>query len=134
MSKRKQNASPTPALQAKPKGNENSVAVLDAGQYPEADEVLFYRHAPHMESLVFAPPDVALHVSQIHNAFSAETWGEFQAHIPEDEFSELLNSQYEEWGDLFVIPNDEDPFKPESICGAFLEGDYPRWLQTDQTT
>ena len=93
---------------------------------------LFYRHAPHMHSLVFAPPDVALHVSQIHNAFSAKTWGEFQAHIPEDEFSELLNSQYEEWGDLFVIPNAEDPFKPESICGAFLEGDYPRWLQTDQ--
>jgi len=97
-----------------------------------ASRQLFYRHVPHMDSLVFAPPDVALRVSQIHDALSAKTWGEFQSRMPETDFSELLNSHYEDWDELFVIPNFEDPFNPESICPAFLEGDYPDWLQTDQ--
>ena len=52
--------------------------------------------------------------------------------MPESDFSELLNSHYEDWYELFVIPNAEDPFKIESICPAFLEGDCPDWLQTDQ--
>ena len=34
-----------------------------------APKQLFYRHVPHMDSLVFAPPDLALRVSQIHDAF-----------------------------------------------------------------
>ena len=133
MSKRKQNASPTPALQAKPKGNETSVTVLDAGQYPEADEVLFYRHVPHMESLVFAPPDLAENVSEIHKAFAAKTWGEFQSLMPEEAFWQLMGSGCEnDWGELFVIPQADDPFDLESICPAYFDGDYPHWLQKDQ--
>ena len=97
-----------------------------------APKQLFYRGVPHMDSLVFAPPDVAFRVSQIHHAFSAETWGEFQSRMPENDFFEVLNSHYECWEELFVIPNAEDPFKIESICPGFLDGDYPEWLQTDQ--
>ena len=132
MSKRKQNASQTPALQAKPKGNENSVAVLDAGQCPEADEVLFYRHVPHMESLVFAPPDLAENVSEIHKAFAAKTWGEFQSRMPEGDILELMETYETNSGERFIPPQPDDPFNPDAICGAFSDGDYPEWLQQDQ--
>ena len=50
-------------------------AQIDVQQTPEVESVLFYRHAPHMKSLVFAPPHVAQHISEIHTAFSAEIWG-----------------------------------------------------------
>ena len=133
MSIRKQNASPTPSVQAEPKGSETSVAVLDAGQFPEVDEVLFYRHAPHMESLVFAPPNQAERVSEIHKAFAAKTWGEFQSLMPEESFCQLINLRCEnDWDELFVIPQSNDPFDLESICPAYFDGDYPDWLQKDQ--
>ena len=95
-------------------------------------ETLFYRDTPCMESLVFAPPDVAEHVSQIRYAFSAETWGEFQEKIPEDELLELLRLRNEQYGELFVIPKENDPFEHGALCPAFSDGDYPRWLQTEQ--
>ena len=95
-------------------------------------QTLFYRDTPCMESLVFAPPDVAEHISQIHDAFRAETWGEFQEKIPEDELLELLHLRNEQYGELFVIPKEDDPFKHEALCPAFSDGDYPQWLQTQQ--
>ena len=97
-----------------------------------SEEILFYRDAPHMESLVFAPPDVAKHISQVHEAFRAETWGEFQEKIPEDELLELLHLRNEIFGEMFVIPKEDEPFEHEALCPAFSDGDYPQWLQTQQ--
>ena len=105
-------------------------AQIDVQQTPEVESTLFYRHAPHMESLVFAPPLVALRVSHIHNAFSAETWGEFQSEMPEQDFWELWGARCEEEEEK--LPDPDTPFNPEDICGAFCEGDYPEWLQKDQ--
>ena len=80
-------------------------AVPSTGQFPEVEEVLLYRHAPHLESLVFAPPELAEHVSEIHKAFAAKTWGEFQSHMPEEDFRELIVSMYKhDWDELFAIP------------------------------
>ena len=103
---------------------------INRQQIPDVESTLFYRHAPHMESLVFAPPHVAQHISEIHSAFSAETWGEFLRKIPQSEFWQLWNSRCEDEEE--PLPDPELPFSPEDICGAFCEGDYPAWLQQDQ--
>jgi hypothetical protein len=133
MSIRKSDASPTSSVQAEPKGNETSVAALSAEQFPEVNEVLFYRHAPHMESLVFAPPDLAARESQIYRAFAAKTWGEFQYFMPEDDFRELIKAKCKiTWDELFVIPQPDDPFEPETICPSYSVGNYPDWLQKTQ--
>jgi len=95
-----------------------------------APNQLFYRHVPHMKSLVFAPPHAAQHISEIHTAFSAETWGEFLKKIPQNEFWELWNSRCED--EKEPLPDPDMPFNPDDICGAFCEGDYPEWLQQDQ--
>jgi hypothetical protein len=105
-------------------------AQIDVQQTPEVESVLFYRHAPHMKSLVFAPPHVAQHISEIHTAFSAETWGEFLRKIPQSEFWGLWNSRCEDEEE--PLPDPDRPFNPAEICGAFCEGDYPAWLQQDQ--
>ena len=110
----------------------NDTAQIDNQQTEKEENTLFYRHAPHMESLVFAPHHVAKHISQIHNAFGAQTWGEFQEKIPEEELDELLRLRHEQFGELFVIPEQDVPFEHEALCPAFSDGDYPRWLQTEQ--
>ena len=51
---------------------------------------LFYRNAPYLESLVFAPPKMAEYNSAIHHALVASTWGEFKAIIPVKEYKPLL--------------------------------------------
>lgn len=97
----------------------------------EAD--LFYRDVPHMYSLVFAPPYQAVRISQIHNAIRAETWGEFQSLMPKSDFLELVTIQHHNNCDgLFVIPEPDEVFQPRTICPAYLEGDYPDWLQARQ--
>ena len=94
---------------------------------------LYYRNVPHMESLVFAPPKVAMRVSRIHKALSSETWGEFQSLMPKEDFLSLLESLCSHgWGELFSIPDAEERFEAEVICPAFVEGDYPDWLQAKQ--
>ena len=105
-------------------------AQINLQQIPDVESTLFYRHAPHMESLVFAPPHVAQHISEIHTAFSAETWGEFLRKIPQSEFWGLWNSRCEDEEE--PLPDPDRPFNPAEICGAFCEGDYPAWLQQDQ--
>ena len=93
---------------------------------------LFYRHVPHMESLVFAPPHKAERISRIHNAFAAKTWGEFQSRMPEGDILELMETYEKNSGERFIPPQPDDPFNPDAICGAFSDGDYPEWLQQDQ--
>ena len=43
------------------------------------ERLLYYREAPHDNYLVFAPPERALLVDQIHRAIEeSKTWGEFR--------------------------------------------------------
>ena len=93
---------------------------------------LFYRHVPHMKSLVFAPPHKAARISRIRNAFAAKTWGEFQSRMPEGDILELMETYEQNSGERFIPPQPDDPFNPDEICGAFSDGDYPEWLQQDQ--
>ena len=105
-----------------------------ASQFPEIKEVLFYRLSPDGESLVFAPPDVAVRISAIHEAFSAETCGEFQSLIPEENYAELLKHYVgeEAYYKPFVIPNGREPFDVHSFCPEYIDGNYPDWLQQEQ--
>jgi hypothetical protein len=104
---------------------------------------LFYRNAPYLESLVFAPPKVAEYNSAIHHALVASTWGEFKAIIPVKEYKPLLQrlregQYYLETDDAHdadkhhTLPQSNEPFDPEFWFPGFGEGDYPDWLQQKQ--
>ena len=106
------------------------------------DKKLFYRIAGHNGGVVFAPPDEAIRVSQIHKAIGeSKTWGQFREAMPENDYFELVDrivenrrEAYEhdetEIHDDMFIPNDEDLFNGEQVPGL-VEGDYPDWLQQD---
>ena len=100
---------------------------------------LFYRNAPHMESLVFAPPKVAEYISAIHHALEATTWGEFKARMPPEEYRRLLKKVRMGLRDLDdddrkrrKLPSDDDPFHPNFWFPEWCDGDYPDWLQARQ--
>ena len=98
---------------------------------------LVYRTAPHMNSLVFASLDTALHLDQIHEALAAPTWCEFSYLMPTDELERLIferNNPEEEWlkDDLFTIPSPSGEVDLERLCPQFYDGDYPQWLQKQQ--
>jgi len=92
-------------------------------------KTLYYKES--RGTLVFAPPDIAERVSQIHFALSAPTWGELKARMPEGEL-EAIRSEDEDPDDL-QEPDDASEDPAERISG-FSEGDYPIWLQTLQHT
>ena len=61
---------------------------------------LVYRTTPHMDSLVFAPLEVALRIDQTHEALGASTWCEFTYLMPIDDLNEMLlerNNPEEDW-------------------------------------
>jgi hypothetical protein len=104
---------------------------------------LFYTEAP-TESLVFAPPKVAEYNSAIHHALEATTWGEFKALIPPEEYKQLLKRLQDGEYDLDddedhdahkqrKLPSNNDPFDPDFWFPGFCEGDYPDWLQTQDS-
>ena len=104
---------------------------------PENDPDLVYRIAPHMDSLVFTSPGMALEIDQIHEALSATTWCEFAYLMPSDELNEMIierNSPEEEWlkDDLFMIPGPAAAVDLEQLCPQYYDGDYPEWLQKQQ--
>jgi len=78
-------------------------------------------------SLVFATPEIAEWVSQIHFALSAPTWGELKARMPEGEMEALRSQDEDGWSE----PDDATENPAEYIPG-FSDGDYPIWLQTCQ--
>ena len=95
---------------------------------------LVYRTAPHMDSLVFATPSIALSIDQIHEALSASTWAEFEYLMPNEELDQLImerNSPEEEWSeeDKFRIPSPSAVLDVEQLCPQVMDGDYPQWLQ-----
>ena len=57
---------------------------------PKNTPDLVYRTAPHMDSLVFAPLEVALRIDQTHEALGASTWCEFTYLMPIDDLNEML--------------------------------------------
>jgi hypothetical protein len=74
--------------------------------------------------VVFAPRAAAEHVAQIRNAlYTARTWGEFRAKLPEDEWSKL-QSQLDDRAD-------DERFEPDDIPG-YADGGYPEWLRQSQ--
>ena len=98
-------------------------------KYKVAPTVLFYRVVPHNGGIVFATPERANLISEIHEAISSsETWGQFRAKMPAEEFERLLASSFE---DAEERPEDDDAFCGSSIPG-WEEGDYPPWLQQEQ--
>ena len=95
---------------------------------------LVYRTAPHMDSLVFTTPNMALSIDQIHEALSARTWAEFEYLMPTEELDKMImerNSPEEEWleEDKFLIPPPSGAVDIEQLCPQVMDGDYPQWLQ-----
>ena len=111
-----------------------SLDFLDPNKKPD----LVYTEAPHMDSLVFAPLDVALRVDQLHEALAAKRWCEFEYLMPTQELDRLImerNSPEEEWlkDDKFEIPAAFGEVDLEQLCPEHYSGDYVEWLQQKQT-
>ncbi len=107
---------------------------MNGKQGPSHMETLYYRNVPHMDSLVFAPPEEAEYISKIHRALSSDPWGEFRSKMPEHEFQELVHrlAQDDESDEIFVVPGDNDPFDAGEWFPEWADGDYPDWLQQRQ--
>lgn len=96
---------------------------------PSPPPWLFYRVSPANRGLVFARPERAMEISQIHCAIArSRTWGEFRAAMPEDDF-ELIAAQLFDLDDL-DRPSDNEPFDAVAVPG-YVDGDYPPWLQKE---
>ena len=50
--------------------------------------------------------------------------------MPEEEYEEIVMSQYEYIGEPELVPADEDEFD-SGIVPGYHDGDYPPWLQKD---
>jgi hypothetical protein len=99
--------------------------------------VLYFRRAPHDTYLVFAPPERALYIDQIHRAIEeSSTWGEFRKRLPAGEYHKLYEDQFS--SDPDVIAEDENTREPEDGEGfprdvpGYCDGDYPPWLAQEQ--
>jgi hypothetical protein len=100
--------------------------------------VLYFRQAPHDKYLVFASPERALYIDQIHRAIEeSNSWGEFRKRLPAGEYHALFEGQFstdpeeiEEDEDLRE-PDDDDGFTSECVPG-YSDGDYPPWLAQEQ--
>ena len=91
---------------------------------------LWYRQAPGNGDLVFADPSDALYIDTLNQALRASTWGEFRKLMPEDQYEEIVSSQYEYIGEPELVPSDEYAFD-SAIVPGYHDGDYPPWLQKD---
>jgi hypothetical protein len=102
------------------------------------ERVLYYTHVPHDTYVVFAPPDRALYVDQLHRAITeSKTWGEFRQRLPAGEYQKLFADQFS--SDPDIIAEDEEAGEPadiESFSSEFVpgycDGDYPPWLAQEQ--
>jgi hypothetical protein len=102
------------------------------------EHLLYYREAPHDNYLVFAPPERALFVDQIHRAIQeSTTWGEFRRRMPASEYQQLFEDIFSSDPEVLAEaedehePADEEPFTSDCVPG-FSEGDYPPWLAPEQ--
>lgn len=92
---------------------------------------LLYNISQANEGLVFATPKEAIRISRIHNALcNLKTWKEFRSAMPQDDYSDLLRSNFDEQGE--PRPKQTDEFDYGMIYG-YEDGDYPEWLQQYMT-
>jgi len=99
--------------------------------------VLYFRRAPHDSSLVFASPERARFIDQIHCAIvESSTWGEFRQRLPVGEYQNLFAEQFS--SDPEIIAEDDsarEPADDEGFPGdvpGYSDGDYPPWLAPEQ--
>ena len=89
---------------------------------------LLYRIVPYNGGVVFATPDRATFVANIHSAIdSSETWGQFRSAMPRKEYSDIVRA-FDDQGE--PRPKSTDPFSGECVPG-WSDGDYPPWLQKE---
>lgn len=98
---------------------------------------LYYRQAPQ-GYIVFAPPERAILVDQIHRAIGeSTTWGEFRKRLPAGEYKKLYGERFSADPEILAEaddarePADDEPFSSECVPG-FSDGDYPPWLAAEQ--
>jgi hypothetical protein len=84
---------------------------------------LVYRVGPANDGVVFATPERARYVANLHDAFDSKTWGEFRSRIPAEEWEQLAQGFDEP-------PRPGKRFKSEDVPG-FCDGDWPPWLQKE---
>jgi hypothetical protein len=95
-----------------------------------------YFRVSHGGSLIFAPPERALYIDQLHRAIEeSKTWGEFRKRLPPGEYRRLFAESFSadpgEADKEFQEPTDSQQFSSEDVPG-YSEGDYPPWLATEQ--
>lgn len=103
----------------------------------QTKRILYFRQAPHDDYLVFAPPERAMFIDQIHRAIEeSNTWGEFRKRLPAGEYEKLYQEQFSsdpeeiaEYPDSRE-PRDDEKF-PRDVPG-YCDGDYPPWLAQEQ--
>ena len=103
-----------------------------------SQHLLYYREAPHDSYLVFAPPERALFIDQVHRAIQeSTTWGEFRKRMPAGEYQRLYEEIFSSDPDVLAEaeearePADDKPFTSGCVPG-FSDGDYPPWLAPEQ--
>jgi hypothetical protein len=84
---------------------------------------LVYRVGPANDGVVFATPERARYVANLHDAFGSKTWGEFRSRIPAEEWEQLAQGFDE-------VPGPDEPFEFEAVPG-YCDGDWPPWLQKE---
>jgi hypothetical protein len=89
---------------------------------PTPAEVV-YRVGPANDGVVFATPERARYVADLHDAFDSKTWGEFRSRIPAEEWEQLAQGFDEP-------PRPGKRSKSEDVPG-FCDGDWPPWLQKE---
>lgn len=98
-------------------------------EHRETPRKLFYRVVPHNGGLVFAEPERAEYIAQIHAAIkSSKTWGAFLGNVPADEAHDVLRTICDALGEQ--RPGDNGPFSGEAVPG-WSDGEYPPWLQQE---
>lgn len=102
----------------------------------QKERVLYYRQG-HDGGLVFAPPERALFIDQIHRAIEdSATWGEFRKRMPAGEYQRLYEDIYSSDPEVLAEdedarePRDDEPFSHE--VPGYSDGDYPPWLAQQQ--
>ena len=103
-----------------------------------SQRLLYYRQAPHDSYLVFAPPERALLIDQVHRAIQGSTtWGEFRKRMAAGEYQRLYKDIFSSDPDVIGEsedarePADDRPFTSACVPG-FSDGDYPPWLAPEQ--
>lgn len=96
---------------------------IDPNKERPTPSELVYRVSPANGGIVFATPERARYVADLHSALASKTWGEFRSRIPAEEWEHLAK-----WFDEEPAP--EKPFDSEGVPG-FCDGDWPPWLQKE---